>query len=54
MITFSTSGPMGPQLTRIVQQVGQNLPQVVMREIQKIVRALFLPYFHDMSYWGLL
>lgn len=36
---------MGPQLTRIVEQVGKNLPQIVMREIGKIVRPPPLFFF---------
>ncbi|CAK9194538.1 unnamed protein product [Sphagnum troendelagicum] len=34
--TFSTSGTLGPQWTRIVHQISQNLPQLVLRELGKI------------------
>ncbi|CAN5954373.1 unnamed protein product [Sphagnum jensenii] len=37
--TFSTSGTLGPQWTRIVHQISQNLPQLVLRELGKIAAA---------------
>ncbi len=41
--TFSTSGTLGPQWTRIVHQISQNLPQLVLRELGKIVRSFLFP-----------
>ncbi|CAM6041187.1 unnamed protein product [Sphagnum compactum] len=37
--TFSTSGTLGPQWTRIVHQISHNLPQLVLRELGKIAAA---------------
>jgi hypothetical protein len=36
MVTFTTSRPMGPQLLRIVEQVGKNLPQIILHEVGKL------------------
>ncbi|CAK9197475.1 unnamed protein product [Sphagnum troendelagicum] len=39
IVTFGTSGTLGPQLTGIGHQVRQNLPQIVLQELSKIVLA---------------
>jgi hypothetical protein len=39
IVTFGTSGTLGPQLTGIDHQVRQNLPQIVLQELGKIVRS---------------
>jgi hypothetical protein len=39
IVTFGTSGTLGPQLTGIGHQVRQNLPQIVLQELGKIVRS---------------
>jgi hypothetical protein len=39
IVTFGTSGTLRPQLTEIGHQVRQNLPQIVLQELGKIVRS---------------
>jgi hypothetical protein len=39
IVSFGTSGALGLQLTGIDHQVRQNLPQIVLQELGKIVRS---------------